>query len=64
MICPNCGAELEEYPVENDVHTHWCEECATGWILGQDANGNDKWISIEEAEEDWRTVVEEAFDNA
>jgi len=50
MICPNCGAELEEYPVENDVHTHWCEECATGWILGQDANGNDKWISIEEAE--------------
>jgi RNase P subunit RPR2 len=45
MICPNCGEELEEYAVENDIHTHWCKECYTGLILE-----DDKWITIEEKE--------------
>ena len=48
MICPICAADLSKYPLENDVHTHWCEECSTGLILKIE-NGNDRWITLEEA---------------
>ena len=44
-ICPNCAADLEPYPVENDPHTHWCEMCAVGHILHQ-----GRWVSLEEVE--------------
>ena len=45
FISPNCGWPLEPYPVDNDVHTHWCDGCHQGLILK-----DDKWVSIEETE--------------
>ena len=44
MICPDCGAELQQYKVEVDVHTHWCNKCERLLILR-----NGKWISTQQA---------------